>query len=101
MYNWTVRGMECTSLLSTGQYTYVQCVTCTLSTGQSVSQHVNCYLLTSTGTYQYMYVSQYVNCMSSTGWTINRKLERLLGLERLSSARAGFLIDELGQEPQS
>ena len=36
-----------------------------------------------------------------SGRTINRKLERSLGLERLSSSRAGFLIDELGQEPQS
>ena len=32
---------------------------------------------------------------------INRKLEHSLGLERLSSAQSGFLIDELGQEPQS
>ena len=38
---------------------------------------------------------------ATSGRTINRKLERSLGLERLLSVRVGFLIDELGQEPQS
>ena len=42
----------------------------------------------------------YIIIFMDSGQTISRKLECSLGLERLSSARAGFVIDELGQEPQ-